>query len=458
MTGKQNAGFCVEQGFYRRMLSIAFPVMLQNFITSFLNMIDTVMVGKLGETEIAAVGIANQYFFFFLMFIIGLGAGCGVFIAQFWGAKDIKNIRRILGIGLSSGLLVAGVFMLVGYCFPVQVIAVFNREAQVLALGSSYLQIVLASYLFTGITVLLTFAHRSLGQAMMPTVISAVALAVNAFFNYVLIFGHFGAPALGVAGAAWATLIARVIETILLVGMTYFRKGILAAAWHELTDFTFGFFRNAYRTIAPVIFNDICWGLASLVYSIVYGRMGTQAVASIQICNTITNLYLVVFFGLSNAAAVMIGNSVGAGREKLAVDYASTFVRLSFLVGISLGLLLALTSPLTLRFFNVSPQVHHDTLLILYIVAAIFTARVLGITVIVGILRGGGDARYAFLSESFTMWFIGVPLTILGAMVLKLPVYLVYGLATVEEVTKCCLGLFRVKSGRWIRNVTHSLG
>ena len=225
-----------------------------------------------------------------------------------------------------------------------------------------------------------------------------------------------------------------------------------------LTDFGFGFLRHAYRIIAPVIFNETCWGLASLVYSVVYGRMGTPAVASIQICNTITNLYLVVFFGLSNAAAVMIGNSVGAGREKLAKDYARTFVRLSVLVGLGLGVLLALTSPLTLRIFNVSPQVHRDTLLILYIIAFVFSARVLGIMIIVGILRGGGDARYAFLSEGFTMWFIGVPLTILGAAVFKLPVYLVYGLATVEEVAKCGLGLFRLKSGRWLRNVTHSLG
>ncbi|NLW56510.1 MAG: MATE family efflux transporter [Firmicutes bacterium] len=440
------------------MLSIAFPIIIQNFISSFLNMIDTVMVGKLGETEIAAVGIANQYFFFFHMFMVGLGAGCGVFIAQFWGTKDIKNIRRILGIGLGSGLLVASVFMIVGYCFPTQVIAVFNRETSILALGSCYLQIVLASYLFTGINMIFNFALRSLGQTMMPMAISAAALAVNAFFNYVLIFGHLGAPALGVAGAAWATVIARVIETMLLVGMIYYRKGILAASWHDLTDFTFGFVRDAYQTIGPVIFNDICWGLASLVYSMVYGRMGTQAVASIQICNTINNLFLVILFGLSNAAAVMIGNSVGAGKAELAKGYAKNFVRLSVLVGIGLGLLLALTSPFILRVFNVSSQVRQDTLLILYIIASIFTVRVLGIMIIVGILRGGGDARYAFLSEGFTMWFIGVPLTILGAVVFKFPVYLVYGLATIEEVAKCCLGLFRLKSGRWIRNVTYSLG
>lgn len=451
-------GLFGNSDFYHKMLRIALPIVIQNFISSFLNMIDTVMVGRLGETEIAAVGIANQYFFFFNMFMIGLGAGCGVFIAQFWGTRDTKNIRRILGIGLGSAMLVAGVFIVVGYCFPAQVIAVFNQETNVIDLGSRYLQIVLASYLFTGITFIFNFALRSLGRATIPMVISAAALVVNAFFNYMLIFGHFGAPALGVEGAAWATVIARVVETILLVGVIYYRKGILAATMSELTDFTFGYLLQAYQTIGPVIFNDICWGLASMVYSMVYGRMGTPAVASIQICNTITNLFMVVFFGMSNAAAVMVGNSIGAAKTKLAKDDANIFIRLSVLVGICLGLLLALTSPSILSIFNVSHQVRHDTQLILYIISFIFSIRVLDIMIIVGILRGGGDARYAFLCEGFTMWFIGVPLTILGAVVFKWPVYVVYGLATAEEIVKCFLGLLRLKSGRWMRNVTHSLG
>ncbi|NLZ94047.1 MAG: MATE family efflux transporter, partial [Firmicutes bacterium] len=421
-----------DKEFFHKMLKISLPIMMQNFISSFLNMIDTVMVGKLGETEIAAVGIANQYFFFFNMFLIGLCAGCGVFIAQFWGKGDIKNIKRIMGVGLISAIVVSLIFMFLGLYYPGKVIALFNNDQLVIDLGIRYLKIVIVSYIFTGITFVYNFSLRSIGKTTLPMVVSVVALLCNAFLNYVLIFGKFGAPAMGVEGAAHATVIARVVETILLVAIVYLTKEVLAASIRELADINFEFVKKSYRTIFPVILNDICWGLASLVYVAVYGRMGTQAVAAIQICNTINSLFMVVTFGMSSAAAVMVGHNIGAGKECIARDYAKRFTILAVLMGIALGVLLALTSPLILNIFNVSPAVRSSSQVILYIVSILFFARVLGITLIVGILRGGGDAKQAFLIEGFTMWFIGVPLTIVGAFVFKFPVHLVYALAMVE--------------------------
>lgn len=415
------------------------------------------MIGKLGEAEIAAVGIANQYFFFFNMVLVGLCAGCGIFIAQFWGKRDVKNIKRIVGIGLMSAISISLVFMVAGIYRPTQVIALFNNDHLVLDLGTKYLKIVIFSYLFTGITFVYNFSLRSIGKTTQPMLIGVAALICNAFFNYVLIFGKFGAPAMGVAGAALATVIARVVETTLLVLTVYLSKGVLAASFRELVDFNLEFFKNSYRTIFPVMLNDICWGLASLVYVVVYGRMGTQAVAAIQICNTISNLFMVVIFGMSSAAAVMIGNSIGAGEEWRSRDYAKRFTMLSVVVGVVLGLLLALTSPLILNIFNVSPTVRSSSQIILYIVSVLFSIRVLGIMLIVGILRGGGDAKQAFIIEGFTMWFIGVPLTILGAFVFKLPVQFVYALAMAEELSKVIMGLMRLKSGRWINNVTKSM-
>lgn len=446
-----------QKRFYRQMVLIALPVMIQNFISSLLNMIDTVMVGKLGEIEIAAVGIANQYFFFFNMFLIGLCAGCSVFISQFWGKKDVANIKRILGIGLISAVIASFVFIFIGFLNPHKVMALFNNDKTVIELGARYLKIVLVSYLFTGITFVYSFSLRSIGNAVLPMLISCVALLCNAFLNYVLIFGKFGAPALGVEGAALATLIARVVEATILVASVYLGKGVLAASVRELLDFSLEFVQKAYRTIFPVILNDMCWGLASLVYVAVYGRMGTQDVAAIQICNTINNLFMVVIFGMSSAAAVMIGNSIGAGKEWLGRKYATKFSILSVEVGIVLGLLIAITSPAMLGFFNVSDIVINSSQKILYIISIIFFIRVLGIMLIVGILRGGGDAARAFIIEGFTMWLIGVPLTILGAFVWHFPVYMVYGLAIMEEIAKCILGLMRLKSGRWIRNVTHDM-
>ena len=450
--------FFVNRDFYHKMLKLAIPVMIQNFISSFLNMIDTVMVGKLGETAIAAVGIANQYFFFFMMFMIGLSAGCAVFIAQFWGTKDVKNIRRILGMGLTSVLLVATIFVVVGLLAPRRIIMFFTHESEIIAAGAQYLQIILISYLFTAVSFIYNFAYRSIGNSFQPMLISLVALFCNAFFNYVLIFGKLGAPAMGVAGAAVATVIARVVETLVLVVSVYRRPGALTASFGELTAFDFGFVKRAYRTIIPVLLNDICWGTASLIYAAVYGRMGTQAVASIQIVNTITNLFMVFVFGLSSAAAVMIGNTIGAGDVELTREYAKRFSRLAMITGLVLGLLLAVAAPYLLSIFNVSRAVRSYTLFIIYTVALVFFIRVYNIIIIVGVLRGGGDARSAFFLEGFTMWFIGVPLTVVGAFVFKLPVYLVYGLSVFEEITKALLCRWRYRSGQWLRNVTHSLG
>lgn len=443
-----------DKEFYNKMLKLSLPVIIQNFISSFINMIDTVMVGKLGETEIAAVGIANQYFFFFNMFLIGICAGCSVFIAQYWGKKDVRNIKRIMGVGLISSIVISLAFVIFGASSPGKIIAMFNKDYTVIDLGGRYLRIVLVSYLFTGITFMYNFSLRSIGNAVQPMLISIVALICNTFFNYMLIFGKFGAPAMGVEGAALATVIARVTETTILVISVYAGKGVLAASIKELIDVTFDFVKKSYRTILPVILNDICWGFASLVYSVVYGRMGTQAVASIQICNTISNLFMVAVFGMSSAAAVMVGNSIGAGDEKISRDYAKKFSILSVVVGIILGLFLAVTSPLILNFFNVSQMVRNNSQIILYVISGIFFIRVLCIILIVGVLRGGGDAKAAFLIEGFTMWFIGVPLTILGAFVFKLPVYAVYSLAILEEATKCVMGIVRLRSGKWIKNVT----
>lgn len=444
----------IDRNFLTKMLKIALPIMIQNLVTSSLNMADTIMIGKLGEVEIAAVGIANQYFFFFSMILIGLCGGCSVFIAQYWGKKDFTNIRRILGLGLISVILISIVFMTVGFINPGRIISLFNKDVTVMTLGGKYLSIVLFSYVFTAITFIYSISLRSIGNTVVPLIVNIAALICNIFFNYVLIFGKFGAPALGVEGAALATLISRVVETIILLFLVYKENGVLAAKLSELIDLNISFIKRSYKIIIPVLLNDVFWALASLIYSIVYGRMGTGATAAVQICNTVSNIFMVVVFGLSNASAIMIGNSIGEGSIDKTIDYAKKFMIASLFVSIFLGLGLALSSPLILDLFNVSNEVRRSTLIMLYTISLIFFVRSTGLVIIVGILRGAGDARSALLIEGFTMWFIGVPLTIFGAFILKLPVHLVYALAILEEVAKFILGFMRLKSRKWINDVT----
>lgn len=444
----------VDRGFLSNMLKIALPIIIQNLITSSLNMADTVMVGKLGEVEIAAVGIANQYFFIFSMILTGLCGGCSVFISQYWGKKDLINIKRMLGLGLISALLISIVFMAAGFVNPEKIISLFNKDSIVVDLGGKYLSIVLFSYIFTAITFIYSYSLRSIGNTVAPLIVNIAALLSNVFLNYALIFGGFGAPALGVEGAAISTLISRVIEATILLFLVYKGKGVFAASLKELIDVNRNFLKKSYKIILPVLLNDVFWAMGSLIYSIVYGRMGTEATASIQICNTVSNMFMVVAFGMASASAIMVGNSIGEGKEEQAIEYAKKFMQISLLVSIILGLSLALTAPLILKLFNVSSEVRNSTLIMLYIISFIFIVRFSGMVIIVGILRGAGDARSSLIIEGSTMWFIGVPLTIIGAFLLKLPVHLVYALAILEEVVKFILGLIRLKSGSWINNIT----
>lgn len=444
----------VDRKFLSNMLKIAFPIMLQNLVTSSVNMADTIMVGKLGEVEIAAVGIANQYFFFFSMILTGLCGGCSVFIAQYWGKKDYTNIKRILGLGLVSVLLVSLVFMTAGFINPAKIISIFNKDYIVMDLGGKYLFIVLFSYIFTAVTFVYSYSLRSIGNTVAPLIVNIVSLICNVFFNYILIFGKLGAPALGVEGAAIATLIARVVETIILIFLVYKDKGVFAAKLTELIDLNWDFFKKSYRIIIPVLLNDVLWAAATLIYSLVYGRMGTGATAAVQICTTVNNLFMVVTFGMASASVIMIGNSIGEGKEDQTIEYAKKFLSVSVFVSVILASILALTAPFILTLFNVSETVRNSTLIMLYIISIIFIVRFLGMIIIVGILRGAGDARSSLMIEGFTMWFIGVPLIIMGAFLFKLPVHQVYGLAILEEIAKFILGLRRLKSRKWINNIT----
>ena len=444
----------IDRKFLSNMLKIALPIMIQNLVTSSLNMADTIMVGKLGEVEIAAVGIANQYFFLFTMILTGLCGGCSVFISQYWGKKDSTNIKRMLGLGLVSALIVSIVFMVAGFVSPETIISLFNKESIVIDLGGKYLFIVLFSYIFTAITFVYGYSLRSIGNTVAPLIVNIAALLCNVFLNYVLIFGKLGTPALGVEGAAIATLIARVLEAIILVILVYLDKGVFAANASELLNLNMDFFKKSYTIILPVLLNDVLWAMASLIYSVVYGRMGTGATAAIQICNTVSNMFMVVTFGMASASAIMVGNSIGEDKDDQAIDYAKKFMAVSLFVSILLGLILALTAPLILDLFNVSEEVRSSTLIMLYIISFIFVVRFLGMIIIVGILRGAGDARSSLIIEGSTMWFIGVPLTIMGAFLFKLPVHLVYALAILEEAAKFILGLMRLKSRKWINNIT----
>lgn len=450
-------GLLSDSKFYKNLLKVALPIIIQNFIASSLNLIDTIIVGRLGETEIASVGIANQFMVLFNIIAFGMFSGSGIFISQFWGKRDIKNIRKILGVSLVAGVTLSVIFTTIALIIPHKIIAIFNTDPNVIRLGSKFLRIACLSYVFSAVTFSFAMTSRFIEKAFISMSVSAVALLSNTLLNYVFVFGKFGAPALGVNGSALATVIARIIEMIIMVTYIYKTNNILAVKFSDFIDISKSFIIRLFKTIIPVVLNEACWGLGIVVYSVAYGRIGTQAMASVQISNTIQNLFMVLIFGVASSATVMIGKKIGAGDEEAGKLYARRFAMLGAVVGIVLGLILWISAPGILSFFKVSESVSHDSLLILYISAVVLVIKMFNIILIVGILRGGGDTKFSFIAEALTMWGIGVPLAFIGTLFLKLPVYLVFAMVAVEEIVKCIIGIWRLISNRWVRNVTHNM-
>jgi len=447
-----------DKTFYKKLWTLALPIIIQNFMSSFLNIIDTVMIGQVGEIQIAAVGVANQYFLLYFLVIIGIHSGSSVLISQYWGKGDKEHIRKVQSVSLIVSFLASIIFAIAAFVFPEKIIAIFNKEALVISEGGKYLRIVCLSYVFTAIGLGYAMASRSIGNAFMPMVVSGIAIVCNTVLNYILIFGKLGAPAMGVEGAAIATVIARLVEVVVIIFYIYGQNGILAVRLKDLSGITREFLLKMFRIVLPVVLNEGFWALGSVVRSIAYGRIGSHAMAAVQICNTVQNLFNVAVFGMAAAASVMIGHKIGEGEEKQGQEYAWRFTILSWITGLILGLILAITAKFTLSFFNVSAEVYKSALWMQYMTAIIMIFRVFAIVLAIGVLRGGGDARFAFISESITMWFIGVPLAFIGAFALHLPIHLVVALSTIEELIKVYIFMKRLISKKWINNLVHDVG
>ncbi|MDF2840350.1 MAG: family efflux transporter [Clostridia bacterium] len=444
-----------DRSFYNKLLSISIPIMLQNLISSVLNMVDTAMVGALGEAQIAAVGLANQVFFVFFLLIYGINSGCGIFIAQYWGSKDEENIKRTVGFSVVVGAVVGLVFTLIAIGLPRQIMQLFTTDNAVIEHGIMYMRYVSMSYLLTSVSIAYSFAARNIGDVKTPMIISTTSLIINGLLNFILIFGLLGFPRLEVAGAAIATVIARLFEALALIYWIYvLRKGkMLSPRLSDVKRLDMKFVKNIMITAIPVILNDVFWALGMTMYSAAYARIGTTAIASIQIANTIQNLFIVISIGLASSCAVMLGNEIGSDNKEKAIIYAKRFLLIGALAGFVLGVVLILISPIILIMFSNTLAVQQSAQKILWIMGIFLWARFMNNILIVGILRSGGDTTFSMILETCSVWLLGVPLAFAGALWWGFSVYLVYTLISLEELVKIYFGLGRVRSNRWVKDV-----
>jgi putative MATE family efflux protein len=311
------------------------------------------------------------------------------------------------------------------------------------------------SYIITAISFAFSIALRTTGRPRVPLKVSIISFAVNTGLNYIFIFGKLGMPAMGIRGAALGTLIARIVEILLIVYAIYGTKSILAASFSELMSWKKDFVKKYIDTIYPVILTEGFWALGQVMYTAAYARIGEEATAAVQLTNTIQNVFFVIVRGLANACGVMVGSKVGAGEEDKAYEYAISFIIISTISGLVLGIVMALGPDLPLSLFRgLDPSLYAVSRRLLVFMGLTFVIRVYNTIAIVGVLRAGGETKVAMKIDLSTVWLIGVPLAFIGAIILKLPVEYVFLLVTMEEVIKAFLGIPIIKSGKWIKNLT----
>ena len=445
-----------DKKFIKKAIAIAIPITFQLFLNTTLNFIDILMIGSLGETTIAAVGLANKVFFVFSLLLFGICSGSSILTSQYFGKKDIKSIRRVLGISLVIGLIGSIFFVIPGILCPKLVMNIFIPSTNTIAIGASYLAIVAISYPLTAITNVYTAVLRSVNEVRLPVVISLVSIFINIVLNYTLIFGHFGAPALGVQGAALGTLIARIIECLSILTIIYIKNGPAAAKIKELIDFNKEFTKKFFITVTPVIINEFMWGLGVTMYSLVYGRMGDGAVAAITITQNVEQIITVMFQGIGSATAVILGNELGANKLEKADIHAKYLIVMQLVLSLVMGVVCFLIKMPLIRLFSVSEFVALDISKCLIVFIIYLPFKMFNLVNIVGVLRSGGDTKAALFLDVTGVWIIGIPLAFLGGIFLGLPIYIVYAMVMFEEVYKFILGIRRYRQKKWLKNIVEN--
>ena len=443
--------------FLKKAVRIALPVAMQGMLNTIVNLVDTMMIGALGATAIAAVGLANKVFFVFTLLVFGIVSGSGVLAAQYWGNGDIKNIKKVVGLALTLAVAASIAFLVPAGVCPEAVMRIFTASEDAIQVGAGYLTIVALSYPATAVSNTFVAMLRATGRVKAPVVISSCTIFINIFFNYTFIYGNFGAPAMGAAGAALATLMARLAEALSIILVVYLGKAPVAARFKEMFGYSREFLVQFFSTTSPVIANEFIWGLGTTLYSLAYGRMGNDAVAAITIATTIQDIVTVLFQGLSAATAVIMGNEMGAGKLKRAERYAKNFLILQFIVTILGALFCVAIRWQIIGVYNITPEIAESVSRCIIVFALFMPFKMFNYVMVVGILRSGGDTKMCLLLDCSGVWMIGVPMAFLGGLFFGFPIHIVYAMVMLEEVYKAVFGYWRYRQKKWLRNLAAEL-
>lgn len=442
-----------NSSFYRQIFKLVIPIVTQNLLSAAVSSADVIMLNYVGQSSISAVSLASQYANILFMVFYGLGTGATMLSAQYFGKGDMKAIQVIEGIALRFSLAIALFFACLAMLVPEPMMRIFTDDAELIAIGASYLKFMSVSYLCWGVTEVYLAILRSIGRVVVSTALNMLAFSLNIILNAVFIFGFFGAPKLGAMGVAIATSSSRLIELAACFAVSFLSKDIKL-------DFRYLFMKNEalfsdfVRLSLPALGNDIAWSVAFSMYSVIMGHMGTDAVAANSFVTVVRNFGTILCFGTASAGGILLGNIIGMNRLEEAKDGAKKVMKLTVVTGVIGGVIVLAAMPAVLRYATLTGQAMHYLKYMMLINTYYVLGAAVNTTLIAGIFRAGGDSRFGFICDTITMWCYAVPLGFIAAFLLKLPVLWVYFLLCTDEFAKWPWVLKHYRSMKWLNNIT----
>lgn len=442
----------VEANTVHSLLTVGIPIVIQYMLTASIGLFASVLAGGLGDRAVAALGIGNQIFFVYSLIVLGLFAGAGVLMAQLFGTGDLINIKRVIIFSAILGFGVACGFLILEKTLVETIARVFTSDLEVVKLVKQYMDAIIYSYLMLPIFLAFSTGFRSTKRSVQPMVISLIAVVLNVFLTYGSIYGHFNMPSLGIAGVGVATVASRTLEMVLMLLVA--QRSNLAIGLKDFLGLNADIFKLVLKTATPVVINELCWGLGMVLYNILYGYIGLEALTAIQMNAVLQNFFMTLVFGAAGATAIIIGNSVGSGEQMQAMEASQTIIRLSVPTAILTGLAMIGASHLMIPLYKVSAETANSFLTVAFIAGVMMPIKFYAVLMITGVLRGGGDTVYTMYLELATMWLVGVPIAFVSVMLLHLPVHMAFAIVFLEDILKCILTYERYASKKWITNLT----
>ena len=444
---------CLKSDFNKKLMMLVLPIAFQQFMLATVSASDAIMLGMIDQNALSAVSLAGQIQFVFSLFLAAMTIGMSILVAQYWGKGEKETVEKIFAMVFKMTLLVSCVFVIGGTFFSKTLMRFFTSDEQLIVDGASYLVTVASSYLFCGMSQIILCILKNSGLATKSTVISSVTVLLNIFLNAVFIFGLLGMPAMGISGAAVATVISRLVELIWSFAVTL-RKDHVRLRIAYLKQGEKHLKQAFWKYTMPVLGNEIVWGGGFTMYSVVMGHLGTDAVAANAIANIVKNLIACFCIGLGSGGSIMVGNELGAGHLERAKEYGTKLCRLAIMSGLVSGGLLLLISPLIVRFSSLTPQAKSYLMGMLAMCSYYLIGKSINGTTIGGIFCAGGDSKFGFVCDTITLWCVTVPLGFLAAFVFKWPVLVVYFIMSLDEIIKLPAVYKHYKKYRWVKDLT----